>query len=176
MATLTSLIQALKQRACCTDPPLTQRLSDAQYSDGFDSISQGAGWSTYQKFIIPQLSQVLMPLLSSRDRISVLEVGPGPKSPNVLFCHSMYGMSPQRKYIEKALGMLVNLPKDGMVVVFHQEETLDVNGLACHRTASFPEAFLSIEDEDETLDSFAAFVTGISIQNDTAMGQALQYE
>ncbi|KAK8066806.1 phosphoribosyl transferase domain protein [Apiospora hydei] len=222
MASLTSLIETLKQRANCTDPPFTQPLSDAQYSDGFDSISQGAGWSTYQNFIIPQLNRALTPLFNSRDRVSVLEIGPGPKSvlgylpghqrqkitrytaferselfatrlenligqiPHgdeqdekydiVLFCHSMYGMSPQRKYIEKALELLVPLPAQGLVVVFHREETLDVDGLVPHRTASFSEAFLSIDDDDETLDSFAAFVTGSAVQNDTAMGRAIQYE
>ncbi|KAK8136113.1 hypothetical protein PG984_004053 [Apiospora sp. TS-2023a] len=253
MTTLTSLIQALQLKAGGPNSHLAQPLSDAQYSDGFDSISQGAGWSTYQNFIIPQLEEVLIPLLRSRDRISVLEVGPGPKSvlgylpgpqrlkiarytafesndlfatrleswlgqapqsssplpaletspiihrsPSlldgnttrstaleekqeekfdlILFCHSMYGMRPQRKYIEKALEMLVPLPTRGLVVVFHREETLDIHGLVCHRTASFPEAFLSIEDEDKTLDNFAAFVTGFSIQDGTAMSQAIQSE
>ncbi|KAK7966285.1 uncharacterized protein PG986_000562 [Apiospora aurea] len=88
----------------------------------------------------------------------------------------MYGMSPQRTYIDKALELLVPLPAQGLLVVFHREETLDVDGLVSHRTATFPEAFLSIDDDSETLDSFTAFVTGAAIRNDTAMGRAIQYE
>ena len=167
---------------------------------------------TYQDFIIPQLSQLLATLLKSRSRISVLEVGPGPKSllgylpshlrrqvrkytafepnglfaarlgewlcftsekesplpslenpPNIhripfvlpdksdtstgtrdndeeydfiLFCHSMYGMKPKHRFIERSLEMLVERPQGGMVVVFHRH-ALHLNGLVCHKTASF---------------------------------------
>lgn len=59
---------------------LTQPLSDGEYKDGFDIMIQGSGWIIYQDFIIPQLSRLLTPLLNSRDCISVLEIGPGPKS------------------------------------------------------------------------------------------------
>ncbi|KAK0764286.1 hypothetical protein N5P37_003685 [Trichoderma harzianum] len=76
MATLDALKRALRQKA--TSP--TQPLSDEQYSASFDTLLQGPGWKTYQDFIFPQLSQVLTPLLNSRIRISVLEIGPGPKS------------------------------------------------------------------------------------------------
>ncbi|QYS93725.1 Adenine phosphoribosyl transferase [Trichoderma simmonsii] len=76
MATLDALKRALRQKA--TSP--TQPLSDEQYSAGFDILLQGPGWKTYQDFIFPQLSQVLTPLFNSRIRISVLEIGPGPKS------------------------------------------------------------------------------------------------
>ncbi|KAK8857231.1 phosphoribosyl transferase domain protein [Apiospora arundinis] len=254
MATLTSLIQALQQKVnnCITDPPLIEPLSDAQYSDGFNSAGQGAGWSTYQNFIIPQLRKLLEPLINSRDRISVLEIGPGPKSvlgylpshqrqqitrytafePNeifanklenmlgyygphsssplpalesppvvhhgpflldrnaannitvsqkekfdiILFCHSLYGMSPHHKYIAKALSLLVPLPTRGLVVVFHREESLDIDGLVCHHTASFPEGFLSIQDEDEVIDTFAPFVAGFAVRDDTTMGRAIRAE
>ena len=57
-----------------------QPLSDTQYSAGFDTLVRGSGWTTYQDFIIPQLSQLLAPLFNSRIHISVLEIGPGPKS------------------------------------------------------------------------------------------------
>ncbi|KAL6829735.1 hypothetical protein V8C40DRAFT_285838 [Trichoderma camerunense] len=76
MATLDALKRALRQKA--TSP--TQPLSDEQYSAGFDILLQGPGWKTYQDFIFPQLSQVLTTLFNSRIRISVLEIGPGPKS------------------------------------------------------------------------------------------------
>ena len=80
MATLDSLKQALRQKASATAPSLKQPLSDTQHSAGFDILMRGSGWKTYQDFIIPQLSQLLGSLFNSRDRISILEIGPGPKS------------------------------------------------------------------------------------------------
>ncbi|SLM37871.1 phosphoribosyl transferase domain protein [Lasallia pustulata] len=80
MATLDSLKQALRQKARATASSPKQLLSDTQYSAGFDILVRGSGWITYQDFIIPQLSQLLAPLFNSRINISVLEIGPGPKS------------------------------------------------------------------------------------------------
>jgi hypothetical protein len=198
---------------------------------------------TYQDFIIPQLSQLLAPLFNSRIYISVLEIGPGPKSllgylpgslrrkvrkytafepnglfatsleewlcstaetesplpylensPNIhqipfvlqdyersgtdtgtrdndekydiiLFCHSMYGMNPQYKFIERALEMLNERTEGGMVVVFHRDGVLNLDGLVCHRTASFPTGVISVANDDEVLDCFAAFVAGFIIQD-----------
>jgi adenine phosphoribosyltransferase len=76
MATLEALKQALRQKATSPTKPLT----DEQYSAGFDILLQGPGWTSYQDFVVPQLTRVLTPLCSSRVCISVLEVGPGPKS------------------------------------------------------------------------------------------------
>ncbi|CBY00994.1 predicted protein [Plenodomus lingam JN3] len=75
----------------------------------------------------------------------------------VLFCHSMYGMKPRRAYIERALGML---DVQGLVVVFHRDGTLEFDGLVCHETATFPNGRVCVEDNDEAVDSFAAFVAG----------------
>ncbi|KAM0257953.1 hypothetical protein ACHAQJ_004112 [Trichoderma viride] len=243
MATLESLKRALGQKATATALSPKQPLSDAQYSAGFDFFANGPGWTTYQDFIIPQLSQLLAPLFNSRNRISVLEIGPGPKSvlgylpdhlkqkviryvafepnslfatnleegfrPNlereaplpylesppdirqmpfalqddkgggvgtgmsdgddkfdvVLFCHSMYGMKPKHRFIERALEMLVDQPEGGMVVVFHRDGCLNLDGLVCHRTASFPIGVTPVADDDETLDSFAPFVADFVMQN-----------
>lgn len=41
---------------------------------------QGSGWVIYQDCIIPQLSELLAPLFNSRASVSLLEIGPGPKS------------------------------------------------------------------------------------------------
>ncbi|EHK49558.1 hypothetical protein TRIATDRAFT_92606 [Trichoderma atroviride IMI 206040] len=240
MASLQSLELALGQVATAASSK-KQPLSDAQYSAGLSFFTTGSGWATYQKFIIPQLSKVLAPLFKSRSRVSVLEIGPGPKSvlahlprqyrqkikryvayePNklfatnlqewlsfsaeggpplpcleslsdirrvpfvlgsdanmnaptndgdekfdiVLFCHSMYGMKPQRSFIERALEMLVEQPGDGMVVVFHQAGVLHFDGLVCHRTASFPTGDILVADEDKALDSFAPFIAGFIMKN-----------
>lgn len=210
---------------------------------------------TYQDFIIPQLSRLLAPLFNSRTHISVLEIGPGPKSvfgylpghlrrkvrrytafePNglfatrvekwlcstsetetepplpclesppdihripfvlnqqhstgigtgmsdsdekfdvILFCHSMYGMKPKARFIERALEMLVERPEGGMVVVFHREGTLHLDGLVCNRTAFFPTGAVSVVNDDEVLDCFAPFVAGFGMQ-DVEADKAIRVE
>ncbi|KAI1828330.1 hypothetical protein F4861DRAFT_178185 [Xylaria intraflava] len=241
MATLDSLAHALRQSAMSTT---AVALSDAQYRDGFDFFLHGPGWTAYQSFVFPQLSQLLAPLFNSRVCISVLEIGPGPKSilgslprhlsrkinryaafePNhlfatkleewlgspsdtesplpglesppeiqrtpfngehntvagsaasrgdddgkfdvILFCHSMYEMNPQRKFIEQALDMLVTEPEGGMVVVFHREGALHIDGLVCHQTASFPTEIVSVENKDEVVDQFARFIACFDTQDE----------
>ncbi|KAK3347276.1 phosphoribosyl transferase domain protein [Lasiosphaeria hispida] len=86
----------------------------------------------------------------------------------VLFCHSMYGMKPDHQFIEKALGVLVERPEGGIVVVFHRGGVLKFDGLMCHATASFPTGVVSVADDDEVLDCFAQFTAGFTI-NDTAI-------
>ncbi|KAK7419925.1 hypothetical protein QQZ08_010628 [Neonectria magnoliae] len=249
MATLDSLKRALKEKAAATASS-TQPLSDSQYSDGFDNFVRGAGWTTYQEFIIPKLSQLLAPLFNSQIHVSVLEIGPGPQSvlgflpaylnrkitrytafepndlfatrlkeglcsPNasqtgpalpclgsppdirripfaldgcsasisggnekfdvILFCHSMYGMKPKHKYIEQALEMLVQRPDGGIVVVFHRDRTLCLDGLVCHRTASFPTGIIRVADNDDVLNRFAPFVAGFVMQ-EVGVDKAIQAE
>jgi len=253
MATLDSLKQALRQKVRVAASSPTQLLSDTEYSAGFDLLVQGPGWMTYQDFIIPQLSQLLAPLFDSHIHISVLEIGPGPKSllgylpgrlrrkfrrytafePNglfatrleewlcsdsetesplpclesppdirripfvskyntksgtgtdtsadddkydiILFCHSMYGMKPKHKFIERALEMLVVRPQGGMVVVFHREGALHFDGLVCHRTASFPTGVIQVANNDEVLDCFAPFIAGFAMQ-DVDVNKAIRVE
>lgn len=50
-------------------------LTDAQYSAGFDILLQGS--TAYQDFIVPQISRLVE---QYSHQVSVLEVGPGPKS------------------------------------------------------------------------------------------------
>ena len=241
MATLTFLKQRLKQNAVTTTSHPMQPLSDAQYRAGFEILLQNSGRAIYHEFIISQLLLLLSPLLNSRSQISILEVGPGPKSvlgalpswlrrkiekytafePNdlfatdledwlcsasetgsplsclqspptihripfssdsyastdgdsstsgdaekfdvVLFCHSMYGMQPKRRYLERALKLLIEQPEGAMVVVFHREGSLRLDGLPCHRTASFPAGVIDVVDDDNILNRFARFVTGFDI-------------
>ncbi|KAJ5664616.1 hypothetical protein N7462_011429 [Penicillium macrosclerotiorum] len=80
MTDLNYLQQALRKGAFQSTTSLQKPLSDAQYSAGFDILVQGPGWITYRDFIIPQLSELLAPFYASRIPISVLEIGPGPKS------------------------------------------------------------------------------------------------
>lgn len=236
MATLDSLKSALRQRAATATQALPP-LSEAQYSAGFDMFVKESGWATYQDFIIPQLSQLVAPLLNRRVRLSVLEIGPGPKSvfgylpeqqrqkitkyvayePNtlfaarleewfqsgselvpplpclktspeirhtpfaldgnncmdepeeafdlVLFCHSMYGMRPKVKFIERALGMLDGRFDGGMVVIFHRAGSLHLDGLVCHSTASFPSGVIRVTNDDAILDAFARFVAGYAVDD-----------
>ncbi|KAL4912603.1 hypothetical protein BDW62DRAFT_194147 [Aspergillus aurantiobrunneus] len=225
MSTLRSLKLVLRDRALeVSGLPL----SDMQYSDGFDILMKGSG-EIYKEFIAPQLSQIFAELDT---HISVLEIGPGPKSilgylpnrlrrtikkytafePNtlhasrlknwlcqnsdgelplpcletghsvrqspfpgsnggnegetfdvILFCHSLYGMKPERDFIRMSLEMLVNRPRAGIVVVFHRDHTLDLDGLVSHRRASLPTGTITIPDDDTVLDTFASFVAGFAI-------------
>ncbi|KAF2137448.1 uncharacterized protein K452DRAFT_278378 [Aplosporella prunicola CBS 121167] len=253
MATLDALKRDLRQKAEATTSSPKQALSNTQYSDGFNSLVKGPGWITYRDFVIPQLSQLLSPLFNMRSHVSVLEIGPGPKSlfgylpgdlrrkitkytalePNVLFaarleewahstvetesplpslesppvihrvpfiledktrtltgndsndkdekydiilfCHSMYGMKPKHRFIEQALQMLAERPKGAMAVVFHRDGILDLDGLVCHQTASFPTGIVRVEDKDEELDCFASFIAGFAMQ-DVNTGKALRAE
>ncbi|KAL9618685.1 MAG: hypothetical protein Q9160_006652 [Pyrenula sp. 1 TL-2023] len=83
----------------------------------------------------------------------------------VLFCHSMYGMNPKNRVIERALKRLVERPQGGMVLVFHRDGALRLDDLVCHRTASFPTGIVRVADTDEVLDCFAPFVAGFTMQN-----------
>jgi hypothetical protein len=80
----------------------------------------------------------------------------------VLFCHSMYGMKHKHKIIERALEILV---ERGTVVIFHRQGNLHFDGLTCHRTSSFPTGITSVENDDNVLDRFAAFVAGFHLQD-----------
>lgn len=250
MATLDSLKLALRHKVKVTMvPPITRGLSDREHSAGFEILTQGPGWSTYEDFVIPRLSQLLAPLFDARARVSVLEIGPGPKTvlgylpdrlrrkigkytalePNglfatrleewlcptgasqappplpclerppdihrlpfvadsedaipgngdgdgkfdvVLFCHSMYGMKPKKRFIRRALDMLLEDQPQGpssLVVVFHRESLNLDDGLVCQQTASFPAGVVRVaddgdndDDDGEVLDRFAAFVAGFA--------------
>ncbi|TQW08302.1 phosphoribosyl transferase domain protein [Cordyceps javanica] len=76
----------------------------------------------------------------------------------------MYGMNPQRQFVEHALGMLTQR-LDAMVVIFHRSTSLNVEGLVCQQTACFPSGVMSVPDEDKSLDSFARFISGSDYQN-----------
>jgi hypothetical protein len=79
MATLEYLKRALFEEARKVSSS-TRSLSDSEYSAGFDILLRGPGQKTYQDFITPELSYLLAPLQSSASLISVLEIGPGPRS------------------------------------------------------------------------------------------------
>jgi adenine phosphoribosyltransferase len=92
----------------------------------------------------------------------------------ILFCHSLYSMKPKHKFIERALEMLIERPQGGIVAVFHRD-ALYLDGLVCHRTASFPTGVVSVTDDDEVLDRFAPFIAGFSIQ-DMDVDKAIRVE
>ncbi|KAI0401677.1 hypothetical protein F4802DRAFT_418960 [Xylaria palmicola] len=240
MATLDTLKLALRESAVRESKV---SLSDSQYSDGFDIVLQGHGSLAYQDFIIPQLTEILSPPCTTRAHISVLEIGPGPKSvlgylpghltrkirryaafePNslfaarleewllsipgsesplpcletppdirrrpfgadaengsgthnddefdvILFCHSIYGMKPKNKFIQRALEMLTRQPEGAMVVVFDRDGTSQFDGLICHRTAHYPRGVVTVPEDDKTLDEFAFFVAGFTAQEPIRLG------
>lgn len=240
MATLDNLKRALVRGANIRTsmPSLKKPLTDEQYAAGFEAFVQGPSWAINRDFIIPELSYLLSPLHQSDTLITVLEIGPGPKSvfghlpeilrekignytafePNALFaskleewlrgdeetattskapfvclesdpvvhhapfhleddtisgtdirkydivllCHSMYGMKPPSKFVERALKMLLD---GGIVAVFHRDGNLHIDGLVCHHTASYPTGAVGVADNDDALDSFASFVAGFTMQD-----------
>ncbi|KAK4160291.1 adenine phosphoribosyltransferase [Cladorrhinum sp. PSN259] len=83
MATLDALKSALRAAtpSSCKRCPL----SHEEYSVGFSILASrpqsiGGSPSAYEKFITPQLTQILVNLTNSNGHLSILEVGPGPKS------------------------------------------------------------------------------------------------
>lgn len=76
MATLDQLKSLLIEAIPKTEP--TRQLTDTEYGAGFRILSKGS--TSYETFIIPQLSSLLTPFLHSRSHVSILEIGPGPKS------------------------------------------------------------------------------------------------
>ncbi|KAL1639140.1 hypothetical protein SLS58_008227 [Diplodia intermedia] len=85
----------------------------------------------------------------------------------VLFCHSMYGMSPKHRFIKQALSMLISQPpQDSLVIVFHRANDAlhDLDGLVCHHTATFPTGAVRIPNTDAALDTFAPFIAGFAPQ------------
>ncbi|KAF5569479.1 higher eukaryotic phosphomevalonate kinase [Fusarium phyllophilum] len=77
MATLNVLKKALKKVG---DEAPRKPLNDKEYDDSLSLFVEASDEQTYRdNFIIPQLSE-LMTSLSTRDEISVLEIGPGPES------------------------------------------------------------------------------------------------
>ncbi|KAF6832423.1 phosphoribosyl transferase domain protein [Colletotrichum musicola] len=80
MTNLEALKHALRQHAASTSSSPKQPLSDTQYSAGFYTLVQSSGGATYRDFIVPLLSRLLDPLFVTRAGVSVLEIGPGPKS------------------------------------------------------------------------------------------------
>ncbi|KAF5234697.1 hypothetical protein FANTH_12049 [Fusarium anthophilum] len=77
MATLNALKKALKKVG---DEAPREPLSDREYDVSLNLFAEASDEQTYQRnFLIPQLSE-LIASLSTRDELSVLEIGPGPES------------------------------------------------------------------------------------------------
>ncbi len=93
----------------------------------------------------------------------------------ILFCHSLYGMKPKHRFIKLALKMLVEQPQGGMVAIFHRDGALHLDGLVCHRTASFPTGVVHVANDDEVLDCFAPIIAGFVMQ-DVDVDKAMRVE
>ncbi|KAI3320117.1 hypothetical protein HD806DRAFT_507745 [Xylariaceae sp. AK1471] len=120
---------------------------------------------------LPEIHPVPFTLDSCTGRGTGTSDGDG-KYDVILFCHSMYDMKPQHRFIEQALKMLA---EDGMVMVFHREGTLDLSGLVCYRAASFPAGVVSVANDDKVMDCFAPFIAGYVMQ-DMDLDKAVRVE
>lgn len=78
----------------------------------------------------------------------------------ILFCHSMYGMHHKHDYLRAALDLLVDEPANSMVIVFHRDGPLHLEGLVPHQTATFPTGIIRVESTNESLDRFTSFIAG----------------
>lgn len=78
----------------------------------------------------------------------------------ILFCHSLYGLTPKRTLLEHALSLTAQHPAPGVVVIFHRDGELSLNGLACSHIARFPCGVVAVDDDDEKLDLFLSFIAG----------------
>lgn len=74
-------------------------------------------------------------------------------------------MKNKRLFIERALELTVEHPASEMVVLFHRDGTLDLDGLVCHQTASFPTGVTRVLDDDKALGSFSPFINGFAPQD-----------
>lgn len=85
----------------------------------------------------------------------------------VLFCHSMYGMTPKGDFIRRALNML---HRDGVVLVCHRDGLAShLDGLVCQHVALWPTGTISVPDwadgDEGDLDVFASLVAGFSVHD-----------
>ncbi|KAJ4112490.1 hypothetical protein NW768_011656 [Fusarium equiseti] len=129
MATLDAVRLALKRQI--PETISTKPLSEAEYEEGFELFWQHHGWTNYQDFVIPQLSRLLAPQLRSGNRISVLEVGPGPKTVLGYLPSSMRqsitkytAFEPNRLFARK---LIQRLDPSGENAPFPSLKTLSVN-------------------------------------------------
>jgi hypothetical protein len=59
----------------------------------------------------------------------------------------MYGMPSKKHVIKKTLRLLRDTG-DEMLVVYHRDESLNLDGLVCHQTAFFPTGVVRVADDD----------------------------
>ncbi|CEF78437.1 hypothetical protein FGSG_03603 [Fusarium graminearum PH-1] len=85
----------------------------------------------------------------------------------ILFCHSLYGVSSKDQVVRHALDMLSEESEEGILVVCHRDTALFLNDLVCQRSAIFPDGTFRIANSNDTINRFASFVAGCSIQSDT---------
>ncbi|KAF7193447.1 Adenine phosphoribosyltransferase [Pseudocercospora fuligena] len=77
MATLEQLKDALRKAAVSASK---ETLTHRHYSDGFELFLQHPGLSNYDTFVVPQLSKSISDVTKTKHSISILEIGPGPKT------------------------------------------------------------------------------------------------
>ncbi|OAK96956.1 hypothetical protein IQ06DRAFT_296891 [Phaeosphaeriaceae sp. SRC1lsM3a] len=77
MKDLELLKQALRDAAKETS---NNKLTEVDYEDGFSLLASPPNNKIYDDFISPKLQETLTPLFASRNKLSVLEIGPGPRT------------------------------------------------------------------------------------------------
>ncbi|KAK5107443.1 hypothetical protein LTR62_001274 [Meristemomyces frigidus] len=87
----------------------------------------------------------------------------------------MYGMEPKRRFIERALELLHKGPEESMVVVFHRDGSLHLDGLTCLQTVSSLAGITPVADNAEILDCFTPLIAGFVLE-DAVADEAIRIE
>lgn len=77
----------------------------------------------------------------------------------------MYGMKPKDRFIRRALELFARRSKEEVVVLFHRDATIQLNGLLCDRTAWFPTGALRVPDSNEVLQRLTPFIAAFAVQD-----------
>jgi hypothetical protein len=77
----------------------------------------------------------------------------------ILLCHSLYGLNPKQRWIERTPGLLKTGTEGATLVAFHRD-SLQLIDLVCHKSAVFPTGTFRVRNDDETLDRLAALIAG----------------
>jgi hypothetical protein len=77
----------------------------------------------------------------------------------------MYSMKQKLKILERALELLDKQVEGAIVVVFHRDKYLHLDGLVCHHAALFPAGIAYVPDEDGVLDDLSPYIAGFVMQD-----------
>ncbi|RBR25779.1 uncharacterized protein FIESC28_01409 [Fusarium coffeatum] len=85
----------------------------------------------------------------------------------IIFCHSLYGISSKEDVLRRSISLLAT-DSDGILVVCHRDGAPQISNLVCHQSSLFPDGVVRIKDNDTTIDKFANFIAGHTVEDQEA--------